>query len=68
MNMLFVGQIKFMDDIISLVKNLDKYKLDLFIIYFYPMPMDVFYFVSAARDGVVNQGVYHLFMPVSAAR
>ena len=32
--MLFVGQIKFMDDIISLVKNLDKYKykLDLFII------------------------------------
>ena len=66
MNMLFVGQIKFMDDIISLVKNLDKYKLDLFIIYFYPMY--IFYFVSAARDGVVNQGVYHLFMPVSAAR
>ena len=64
MNMLFVGQIKIMD-IIS-VKNLDKYKLDLFIIYFYPMY--IFYFVSAARDGVVNQGVYHLFMPVSAAR
>ena len=69
MNMLFVGQIKFMD-IIS-VKNLDKYELDLFFIYFYPnyaTILYVFYFVSTARDGVVDQGVYHLLMPVSAAR
>ena len=33
-----------------------------------PTILYVFYFVSTARDGVVDQGVYHLLMPVSAAR